>query len=74
MSDGNKYIGSSLDEFLTEEGLLESSQSLAIKRVLAWQISRFIQQKNLTKAAKLPALITRPLKIRIYVLSSYWKY
>ena len=51
MSDGNKYIGSSLDEFLAEEGLLESSQSLAIKRVLAWQISQFIQQKKLTKAA-----------------------
>ena len=52
MSDGNKYIGSSLDEFLAEEGLLESSQSLAIKRVLAWQISQFIQQKKLTRRSK----------------------
>lgn len=49
--DGNKYIGSSLDDFLTEEGLLESSQSYAIKQVLSWQIAQFIEQKELTKAA-----------------------
>lgn len=51
MSDGNKYIGSSLDEFLAEEELLESSQAYAIKQVLAWQIAQFIEQQNLTKAA-----------------------
>ena len=51
MSDENKHIGSSLDEFLTGEGLLESSQSFAIKQVLAWQIARFIEQQKLTKAA-----------------------
>jgi len=38
MSNQNQHIGSSLDEFLEDEGLLESSQSFAIKRVLAWQI------------------------------------
>jgi predicted XRE-type DNA-binding protein len=51
MSDENKHIGSKLDSFLLEEGLLESSQSFAIKRVLAWQISQYIQQEKLTKAA-----------------------
>jgi len=51
MSDGNKHIGSSLDDFLAEEGLLESSQSYAIKQVLAWQVAQFIEQQKLTKAA-----------------------
>ena len=36
MIQDNKHIGSSLDDFLAEEGLLESSQSVAIKRVLSW--------------------------------------
>ncbi len=51
MSDENKYIGSSLDNFLAEEGLLEACQSYAIKHVLAWQIAQFIEQQKLTKAA-----------------------
>ena len=51
MGDENSYIGSSLDEFLADEGILESSQSLAIKRVLAWQIAQFIEQNKLTKAS-----------------------
>lgn len=51
MSSENKHIGSSLDDFLAEEGLMESSQSFAIKKVLAWQIAQFIEQHELTKAA-----------------------
>ena len=50
MIQDNKHIGSSLDEFLAEEGLLESSQSAAIKRVLSWQITQFMKKKNLSKA------------------------
>jgi len=51
MIQGDKHIGSSLDDFLAEEGLLESSQSAAIKRVLSWQIMQFMKKQNLTKAA-----------------------
>ncbi len=51
MNQENGHIGSSLDDFLTDEGQLESSQSHAIKQVLAWQIARFINQQKLTKAA-----------------------
>jgi len=50
MRDENSHIGSSLDEFLADEDLFESSQSVAIKRVLAWQIGQFIDQHQLTKA------------------------
>ena len=38
-------------EFLAEEGLLETSQSFAIKQAFAWQIAQFIEQQGLTKAA-----------------------
>ena len=50
MNKENQHIGSSLDEFLADEGLLEASQSFAIKQVLAWQIAQFIEQQGLTKA------------------------
>ncbi len=49
MNKENQYTGSSLDGFLEEEGLLETSQSHAIKQVLAWQIAQFIKQQGLTK-------------------------
>ena len=44
MNKENQHIGSSLNEFLEEEGLLETSQSFAIKQVLAWQIAQYIEQ------------------------------
>ena len=50
MNKENQHIGSSLNEFLEEEGLLETSQTFAIKQVLAWQIAQFIEQQGLTKA------------------------
>lgn len=51
MNLDSKHVGSSLDKFLAEEGLLESSQSVAIKRVLSWQITQFMKKQSLTKAA-----------------------
>ena len=35
----NKHIGSSLDDFLAEEAVLEETTAVAIKRVVAWQIA-----------------------------------
>ena len=51
MIQDNKHIGSSLDDFLAEEDLLESSQSVAIKRVLSWQLTQFMKKQSLSKAA-----------------------
>ena len=47
----NPYIGSSLDDFLKEDGILEEVEAIAIKRVLAWQVSQLMQEKGLTKTA-----------------------
>jgi DNA-binding Xre family transcriptional regulator len=49
-----KNIGSSFDDFLQEESLLESSTAVALKRVIAWQIDQEMkaQQLTITELAK----------------------
>lgn len=52
MKDKSKAIdhsGSSFDEFLREEGMLEEAEAVAIKRVIAWQLRREMQRKRITK-------------------------
>ena len=34
----NKHLGSSLDDFLKEEGIYEECHTQAVKEVLAWQL------------------------------------
>ena len=43
-------IGSNFDDFLTEEGLLDEVEAVAVKRVLAFQIKEMMEAQNLTKA------------------------
>jgi hypothetical protein len=45
-----KHLGSSLDDFLAEEGLLADAEPLAWKRVIAFQIIKLMAEKNLSKA------------------------
>ena len=47
----NKHIGSSFDDFLEEEGLLEECTETSIKRVLAWQLEQEMKEKKMTKTA-----------------------
>ena len=44
-----KNIGSSFNNFLQEESLLESSTAVALKRVIAWQIDQEMKAQKLTK-------------------------
>ena len=44
-----EYIGSNFDDFLTEEALLEESEAIAVKRVLAFQIKKMMEAQNLSK-------------------------
>jgi plasmid maintenance system antidote protein VapI len=44
------HIGSNFDDFLAEEGLLEETEAIAVKRVLAYQINELMLTQNLTKA------------------------
>lgn len=47
----NKHIGSSFDDFLAEEAVLEETTAVAIKRVVAWQIAQEMKAQHLTKTA-----------------------
>lgn len=44
-----KYIGSSFEDFLKDEGLFEEVTTQAVKRVLAWQISEAMKAKGISK-------------------------
>jgi antitoxin HicB len=40
MKKKNRHIGSSLDEFLKEEGILEETRAAALKEAIAWQVQK----------------------------------
>ena len=46
---GKKNIGSSFDDFLKEEAMLDDVTAIALKRVIAWQISEEMKTQHLTK-------------------------
>lgn len=43
-------IGSSLDDFLKEQGIYEEVTENAMKRVLAFRLSEIMKEQNITKA------------------------
>lgn len=45
------HIGSTLDDFLSEEGVLEEVSARAIKRVIAWQLAEAMKNQGVTKTA-----------------------
>ena len=46
----NKHIGSNFDEFLRDEGILAEAQATAIKRVIAFQIEKEMEEQRITKS------------------------
>ena len=52
MSDNtaNPHWGSTLEDFLDEEGIREEATTAAIKRVIAWQLAEEMKRKSITKA------------------------
>ncbi len=49
MVKNNKYVGSSLDDLLEETGELAEVNAIAIKRVIAWQISQKMKAEKISK-------------------------
>lgn len=47
----NIHLGSNFDEFLDGEGILEESTAIAMKRVLAWQITEAMKAQKISKTA-----------------------
>jgi DNA-binding Xre family transcriptional regulator len=54
----NPHRGSSLDDFLKEEGVFEKMQATAIKEVLAWQIARAMEARKLSRKGMAEAMGT----------------
>ncbi len=44
-----KHIGSDFDDFLAEEGLLAEVEAIAMKRVIAFQIAKLMEEQKITK-------------------------
>ena len=45
-----KHMGSTLDDFLREEGTFDEAQTQAIKEVVAWQLAAAMETRNLSKS------------------------
>ena len=44
-----KHMGSSVDDFLKEEGIFEVAQAQAVKEVVAWQLAEAMKKKKISK-------------------------
>ncbi len=44
-----KHMGSSIDNFLKEEGTFEEAQAQAIKEVVAWQLAEAMKERKISK-------------------------
>jgi antitoxin HicB len=49
MKKRNKHIGSSLDDFLKEEGVLEETRTAVLKETLAWQVQQAMEREKISK-------------------------
>ena len=49
MNASAPHLGSSLDDFLKEEGIFEQTQTRAIKEVIAWQLTQAMQEQAMSK-------------------------
>ena len=48
MKKDNQHIGSSLDDFLREEGILAAARTIAIKDTTAWQVQRAMTKDKIS--------------------------
>ena len=44
-------IGSSFDDFLQEQGILDECSAVAVKRVLTWQLQQEMEKAQISKSA-----------------------
>ena len=43
------HMGSSIDDFLKEEGIFEEAQAQAVKEVVAWQLDEAMRKQKISK-------------------------
>jgi hypothetical protein len=44
-----KHMGSSIDDFLKEEGIFEETRAQAVKEAVAWQLAEAMKEKRISK-------------------------
>jgi antitoxin HicB len=49
MKRRNKHLGSSLDDFLKEEGIFEETRAIAIREAVACQLRQPMEKDNITE-------------------------
>jgi len=50
LSKKNPHWGTTLDDFLTKEGIREAARTEATTRVVAWQLSQEMERQGMSKA------------------------
>jgi antitoxin HicB len=58
-----KHMGSSIDDFLKEEGIFEDMQAQAVKEVVAWQLADAMKKQKISKARMATLLKTSRTQI-----------
>ena len=49
MKKRNKHIGSSLEDFLKEEGVLEDTRAVVLNETLPWQVQQAMEKDKISK-------------------------
>ncbi len=50
MSKKNPHWGTTVDTFLSEEGIREAAKAEAVTRVVAWQLAQEMERQGMSKA------------------------
>jgi DNA-binding phage protein len=50
MTKKNAHWGTTLDQFLSEDGIREAAKAAAVTRVVAWQLTQEMERQGMTKA------------------------
>lgn len=45
----SKHIGSDFDDFLENEGILDAAETVAVKRVIAYQLEQAMRNQHITR-------------------------
>ena len=50
-----RHMGSSIDDFLKQEGIFEKAQTQAVKEVVAWQLAEAMREELVTAVSEYTA-------------------
>ncbi len=59
-----KHLGSSFDDFLKEDNLLDTAEIVAIQRVLAFQLDQMMQSAQISKATLAERMRVSPATLK----------